>query len=231
MLQRIKRAVGSVPVVGIALRRVYRSVLSKPGLEFHNSHQYWDDRYRKGGNSGPGSYNRLAYFKAEVLNQFVRERGVETVIEFGCGDGAQLRLAEYPSYIGVDVSPWAVNACKKMYRGDPDKSFLLSTEVSSGQKADLALSLDVIFHLVEDEIFEAYMRKMFQVADRYVVIYSSNYEQAWSEPHVHHRAFNQWVDRNQPEWHLRDMIKNKYPYDARDPENTSFSDFFIYQRR
>ncbi len=231
MLQQIKKAVGSVPVVGIALRRVYRSVVSKPGLEFHSSDQYWDDRYRKGGNSGPGSYNRLAYFKAEVLNQFVRDHGVKTVIEFGCGDGAQLRLAEYPDYIGVDVSPWAVSACKKIYRGDTGKSFLLSTEVSSGQRADLALSLDVIFHLVEDEIFESYMRKMFQVADRYVVIYSSNYAQVWSEPHVRHRAFSQWVDRNQPEWHLREVINNKYPYDPRDPENTSFSDFFIYQRR
>ena len=230
MLQRIKKAVGSVPIVGIALKRVYRSVVSKSGLAFHSSDQYWDDRYRKGGNSGPGSYNRLAYFKAEVLNQFVRDHGVEKVIEFGCGDGAQVRLAEYPSYIGVDVSPWAVNACKKMYCGDTCKTFLLSTEVPSARKADLALSLDVIFHLVEDEIFESYMRKMFQVAARYVVIYSSNHEQAWSDPHVRHRAFSQWVDRNQPEWQLREVIRNKYPFDPSDPDNTSFSDFFIYQR-
>ena len=231
MLRRIKKAVGGVPLVGIALKRVYRSLVSKPGLEFHSSDQYWDDRYRKGGNSGPGSYNRLAYFKAEVLNQFVRDRAVKKVIEFGCGDGAQLRLAEYPSYVGVDVSPWAVNACKKMYRSDPRKTFLMSTEVPPDQKADISLSLDVIFHLVEQETFESYMRKLFQVANRYVVIYSSNYEQAWSDPHVHHRAFSRWIDRNQPEWRLHEVIKNKYPYDDKDPDNTSFSDFFIYQRR
>jgi hypothetical protein len=231
MLQRIKKAVGSVPIVGTALKRVYRSLASKPGLVFQSSHKYWEERYRKGGNSGPGSYNQLAHFKAEVLNQFIRNYGVEKVIEFGCGDGAQLGLAEYPSYIGVDVSPWAVNACKKMYRGDARKTFLLSTEVPLDLKADLALSLDVIYHLVEDETFESYMRKMFQVADRYVVIYSSNCEQAWSEPHVRHRAFTQCVERNQPEWHLREVIRNKYPYDARDPDNTSFADFFIYERR
>jgi hypothetical protein len=230
MLQRIKKTVGRVPIVGIALKRVYSSLVRKPALVFQSSDQYWNDRYRNGGNSGPGSYNRLAYFKAEVLNQFIRDRGVEKVIEFGCGDGAQLRLAEYPSYIGVDVSSFAVNACREMYRGDPGKIFLLSTEVPPGQKADLALSLDVIFHLVEEEIFESYIRKMFQVADRYVVIYSSNHEQAWSDPHVRHRAFSKWVDRNQPEWQLREVIKNKYPYDPSDPDNTSFSDFFIYQR-
>src|SRR5580704_5652224 len=104
MLQRIKKTVGRVPIVGIALKRVYSSLVRKPALVFQSSDQYWNDRYRNGGNSGPGSYNRLAYFKAEVLNQFIRDRGVEKVIEFGCGDGAQLRLAEYPSYIGVDVS-------------------------------------------------------------------------------------------------------------------------------
>lgn len=231
MLQRIKKAVGSLPIVGTALKRVYRSLAGKPGLGFQSSHKYWDDRYRKGGSSGPGSYNRLAHFKAEALNQFIRKYGVEKVIEFGCGDGAQLSLAEYPSYIGVDVSPWAVNACKKMYRGDARKTFLLSTEVPLDEKADLALSLDVIYHLVEDETFDSYMRKMFQVADRYVVIYSSNYEQAWSDPHVRHRAFAHWVERNEPEWHLREVIRNKYPYDARDSDNTSFSDFFIYERR
>ena len=31
-------------------------------------------RYKKGGNSGAGSYNHLAEFKAEVLNQFVKEK-------------------------------------------------------------------------------------------------------------------------------------------------------------
>ena len=48
---------------------------------------------------------RLAAFKAEVPNDFVRARGIDSVIEFGCGDGAQLALAEYPAYVGIDVSP------------------------------------------------------------------------------------------------------------------------------
>jgi hypothetical protein len=39
---------------------------------------------------------------------------------------------------------------------------------------DLELSLDVIYHLVEDEVFDAYMRSLFAHAGRFVVIYSSN---------------------------------------------------------
>src|SRR5687768_6622655 len=57
------------------------------GLSFLNSNQYWDDRYLIGGNSGAGSYDRLAQFKADVLNKFAYDRDVSSVIEFGCGDG------------------------------------------------------------------------------------------------------------------------------------------------
>jgi hypothetical protein len=57
---------------------------------FPGSGSFWENRYRTGGTSGSGSYGRLAEFKAEILNEFVRERGVSSIIEFGCGDGAQL---------------------------------------------------------------------------------------------------------------------------------------------
>lgn len=40
--------------------------------------------------------------------------------------------------------------------------------------ADLSLSLDVIYHLVEDEVFETYINTLFKSARRYVIIYSSN---------------------------------------------------------
>jgi len=36
-----------------------------------NSKKYWNDRYVKGQTSGAGSYNQLAQFKANVINDFV----------------------------------------------------------------------------------------------------------------------------------------------------------------
>ena len=42
----------------------------------------------------------LAKFKARVMNDFVRENGIRSVIELGCGDGMQLALADYPRYLG-----------------------------------------------------------------------------------------------------------------------------------
>ena len=33
-----------------------------------DSKKYWENRYKKGGNSGTGSYSNLAEWKAEIIN-------------------------------------------------------------------------------------------------------------------------------------------------------------------
>jgi SAM-dependent methyltransferase len=202
---------------------------SGPG--FDHSAQYWEERYRLRGTSGAGSYGRLAEFKAEVINRFVRERGVETVIEFGCGDGNQLTLAEYPSYVGVDVSPEAVALCRARFRDDATKTFHVSSELPPLPRRDLALSLDVIYHLVEDDTYHAYMGRLFDAASRYVIVYASNTDAPGPAPHVRHRAFGRWVAEHRPDWALVETIPNRYPFDERDPEGTSFADFYVYERR
>jgi hypothetical protein len=63
-------------------------------VRFRDSQSYWEDRYVSGGTSGPGSYDAQAEYKADFLNRFVRENAIGSVIEFGCGDGNQLGLAE-----------------------------------------------------------------------------------------------------------------------------------------
>src|SRR6185369_2928806 len=141
----IKRLVRRSPRLTRALGSAYR-LLSGP---FPGSQDYWVKRYEKGGNSGPGSYSELAKFKARVLNGLVTEKNIASVIEFGCGDGNQLELAQYPSYHGFDVSPVAVELCRKRFTADPSKRFGLLGDYA-GETADLALSLDVIYHLVED---------------------------------------------------------------------------------
>jgi len=59
------------------------------------------------------------------------------------------------------VSKTIVAKCRKNFAGDESKMFALVVEYQ-GEKMDLALSLDVILHLVEDEIFEEYMRILFE---------------------------------------------------------------------
>jgi len=204
-------------------------------LAFHQSSQYWDDRYRLKGNSGAGSYGRLADFKAEIINGFVTAEQIQSVIEFGCGDGNQLSLSNYPRYMGFDVSEHALQICKKRYINDPTKTFYPVSEWVD-QRGELALSLDVIYHLIEDNIFEKYMKTLFSASSRFVIVYASNdegYNHSISkyDKHVHHRRFTNWVEKNVGETYvLHKFIPNRYPFDFKDPSNTSFADFFVFRR-
>ena len=72
---------------------------------WYGSAEYWERRYRERENSGSGSgsYGRLAEFKAEVINSFISENGIRSVLEFGSGDGNQLSLFKIEDYTGFDV--------------------------------------------------------------------------------------------------------------------------------
>lgn len=223
MHDALKRTLRNIPGLEAFLLRL------RPKGDFRNSGDYWEQRYQRGGNSGSGSYSRLAEFKADVLNTFVDRHGVTSVVEFGCGDGAQLALARYPSYTGVDISSKAVELCRAKFANDPSRQFCESSSAADDLTADLALSLDVIYHLVEDKVFHAYMRRLFRSARRFVIIYASNMDQRWPDRHVRHRHFTRWVERNAPAWRLHSCIKNAYPFDPENPTQTSFADFYVFE--
>ncbi len=220
-----------VPVLGDMANSVY-SRIEKKRLDrkrFPGSSEYWEKRYATGGNSGVGSYSKFAEFKAEVLNDFVAKNNIESVVEFGCGDGNQLSLATYPIYVGVDVSPTVLDVCKTKFSNDASKTFKLMTEYNN-ETADISMSLDVIYHLVEDEIFESYMHTLFKAANRYVIIYASDSEddERHDGAHVRHRIFTKWINENISNCKLIEHIPNKYPYEG-DYKTGSFSDFYVYE--
>ncbi len=231
-VDEIRRALRKVPLVYTLVRPVYRWMTGEAhrAPEFTGSSAYWERRYARGGNSGAGSYGKFAKFKAELINAFVAEKGIQSVVEFGCGDGNQLRLARYPSYAGFDVSATAINTCREMFASDPTKTFNLLHDYR-GQVSDLALSLDVIYHLVEDGVFENYMRMLFGAARRFVIIYSSDVDDNRRQMgvHVRHRKFSIWVQENRPDFRLVERIPNRYPYRG-DHTEGSLADFFIYER-
>jgi SAM-dependent methyltransferase len=223
----IKRIVKRTPVVRDLARMTMKWRVARSGNDF-SSADYWESRYREGRNSGAGSYNRLAEFKADVINRFVAEHDVKSVIEFGCGDGSQLRLAKYPSYVGVDVSPTVIESTQRAFKGDVSKSFIHLDEVSAEHCSHLAMSLDVIYHLVEDEVFESHMRQLFSSARRYVIVYASNDERVSDSTQVRHRRFTDWVERNRPDFRQVGFVKNAYPESVNDIDNTSFADFYFF---
>lgn len=197
---------------------------------FPGSEKYWENRYRKGKTSGSGSYGRLAQFKADVLNNFTKENNIESVFEFGCGDGYQLSLFSFPQYIGLDVSEKAIEICKYKFANDKTKTFFIyNSNNKVFPKAELVISLDVIYHLVEDNVFEMYMNNLFTSATKFVIIYSSNFE-GKQYFHERDRKFTDWINENITNWKLAQQIKNKFPYSELSQNETSKADFFIYRK-
>jgi SAM-dependent methyltransferase len=204
-----------------------RMAIVKPGLWFRGSSRYWESRYASGGTSGAGSYGAQAEYKASFLNAFVKNNQLRTVVEFGCGDGNQLRFAEYPSYLGLDVSRAALRMCVEAFRGDESKSFLYYepdcfSDAARFIHGDLVLSLDVLYHLVEDDVYERYMRDLFAAADRFVIVYATDGERRVAAPHVRHRAFSEWVSIHAAHWRL----------DHVEPAPiAAYQNFYVFARR
>jgi hypothetical protein len=201
------------------------------GSDFVGSKKYWEYRYKAGGTSGSGSYGKLAMFKKQVINNFVKQHNIQSVTEFGCGDGNQLRLAEYPFYIGLDVSDTVLERCREKFKGDLTKNFfnLNDAGILRSLTSELTLSLDVIYHLVEDKIFTSHMDILFKSSTKYVIIYSSNFDGHHNQ-HERTRNFSRWIEENCKEWSLQEKIVNKFPYNCQQEDESSQSDFNIYSK-
>lgn len=193
---------------------------------YPGSIQYWERRYARGGHSGAGSSGRLAAYKAGWLNRYVRENGVQAVVEFGCGDGQQLQLAAYPAYLGLDVASSAIQRCRDLFAADATKQFRVYDPYHfdpATVQADLALSIEVLFHLTEDELYRRHMQHLFGSARRWVVVFAPDTPDRTSGwlPHVRSRQFTADIPAG---WVLRQRDENPH-------RDISVSDFFVFEKR
>jgi len=229
MLAKLKEPIKKIPFIA---KMVIKTMKFFSGQRFRTSSRYWENRYQKGGNSGAGSYNNLAEYKGEVINAFLDENKIASVVEFGCGDGNQLKYFNFKQYTGYDVSETVINRCKEIYKNDGAKTFKTLEEYEPST-ADLSLSLDVIYHLVEDEIFYDHMKILFDSSKQFVIIYSSNsddHENNGIAEHVRHRKFSDWIERERKEFKLIKHIPNKYAYNG-DGSRSSYADFYIFEKK
>jgi Methyltransferase domain len=150
-------------------------------LRFFNPNQkfdykaYWNRRYAQGGNSGDGSYGILAAYKADLINQFIKDKGIKSVIEFGCGDGSNLSLYHCESYLGMDVAASSVRLCIDKYQKDAHRSFMVYDPPhykNNFFQADLVMSLDVLYHIIDEDDFQKSLQDIFSTAAKYVILYT-----------------------------------------------------------
>lgn len=85
----------------------------------------------------------------------------------------------------------------------------------------------VIYHLVEDQIFEEYLSVLFGSENRFVIVFSSNSDGTRPAPHVRHRRFTDTVATLHKEWRLTQHAKNPYP-EFPGEDKGSFTDFHVF---
>ena len=134
-----------------------------------NSESYWNDRYKTGGTSGPGSYNENAKIKADIINDFVSSNSINTVTDFGCGDGNQLKHFNFNEYLGYDISDVILGKTSKIFSDDSTKEFKHIREYKNNP-SDLAMSLEVILHQVNDSDYIEYMDRLLNHNSKYLIV-------------------------------------------------------------
>lgn len=189
------------------------------------STKYWDDRHKQGA-QGAGSTGRHYEFKLEVVQRIVKKYKVSSVVDYGCGDGRQLKNLKVRDYLGLDISPTAIEKAQA-YAGKGRQYDVIPDDLNECRR-DMAISLDVIAGLPGGE-FEEYMTNLFFMAQKYVLIYAPNRtsEGLKLSSHMHFRRFTDWIEANVKAEQI-EHIPNRYPA-ASGGNDVSFSEFFLFE--
>jgi len=193
--------------------------------------KFWEKHYQKGGESGRSSTLHFGEFKIEIINNFIKQYNIESLIDYGCGDGVLISHFNVKKYVGLDISDFIVNQCKEMFKYDNSKQFYTYKDDYNNIKYNLSLSLDVICHLKEDNIYKQYLDDLFNSSSKYIIIYSSNHNDLipankTNSSSSFHRNFTKDIEEFYPNCKLIKTIPQKYPSNK---VLTKF-DYYIYEK-
>jgi ubiquinone/menaquinone biosynthesis C-methylase UbiE len=178
--------------------------------------RFWEENYERGGNSGSGSYGVLAAFKAEIINEFIAQNKVQTVMEYGCGDGNQLSYMNYPAYLGLDIAYSSIEQCIRKFKDDHSKSFQVyrpSHFVNHAFfTAELVVCLDVLYHIIDEDDFQKTLDDIFTSATKYVILYTKVTEDnpVSSVLTIRDRNIMEYLKRYQ-DFRVSHKIEQRYP--------------------
>jgi 2-polyprenyl-3-methyl-5-hydroxy-6-metoxy-1,4-benzoquinol methylase len=182
---------------------------------------YWEKRYINGGNSGPGSYNASAAYKASVINNYIDKLNIRTISDYGCGDGNQISLLTgFEIYHGYDISSYIID--KNVVKFKDRNNMFFYKNVEDLPESDLTMSLDVLYHVSRMSDFVDYLTRLFDKSKKHVLIFSTdrNAENQSEESYIYLRKFTDWVEANIPGFRLVEML-----------EGGAGVNFYLYERR
>lgn len=128
-------------------RKIYRKqVWGKNGERFY---------------SGPGSHGAASDLYCAAVSGFIRENGIRSVVDLGCGDfavGRRIVDATEAQYIGVDVVPELIQHHRRKFQGPRVSFFCANIITDELPAADLCLVRQVLQHLTNQEIAKVLAR-------------------------------------------------------------------------
>ncbi len=201
-----------------------------------SSETYWRGRYADTsskffkGASGNGKLPFRTRYKSKIINSVISTHSVESILDLGCGDGSLTSKIKCKKYFGIEIDKNLTDELRRQYENQPNYNFSTALEDSWPESFDLSLSIDVIFHLLEDEVYIKYMNMLFMGNAELVLIKSSNHDEVGigRNAHILHRNFTKNISANFPEYKL---IAKYGP--RRKKIYLSISDrdlFFLYKR-
>lgn len=136
------------------LRKGYGTVSKASKVEAAFDRVYVTEEWGAGQGSGIGSDPRSAEPYIRLVEQFLQEREVASVLDCGCGD---MRIANSirwgsASYLGIEASGKALELAQRLNTKLP---FMKDTIASTARRYDLALVKEVFQHLSFSDIRDA----------------------------------------------------------------------------
>lgn len=118
---------------------------------------YWEERYRGGGTSGPGSLGSEKRWKWGLIRRYAGV--VDDVLDVGCGDLSFWDGLDCPRYLGLDLSPH-VQVLNAQRRPRWRFQVLDATKEPLPAGSRIVFCFDVLFHVMDGEGFEFLLRNL-----------------------------------------------------------------------
>jgi len=132
--------------------------------------------------------------------------------------------------LGLDFSEYAIKQCRALFSEDPNKSFMLYIPSRFFNTnfiiADLVVSLDVLYHIVDDRDYYKTLHDIFSSSRKFVILYTSieayRYEKFREGSHVRHRDTLSDL-QGFMDFKIEGILQQEYP-------NLSSADFIILKK-
>lgn len=130
---------------------------------------YWEVRYRHGYDSGEGSAGEERDWKWKAITEFAPK--ITSVIDVGCGD-LRFWKGEPDRYVGIDISKIIIERNRKIPRENWKFICSPAEERIDGLKAPFVFCIDLLFHIMADDRFEAILENLCYYSSRFIFIHT-----------------------------------------------------------